>query len=132
MNSNTTDLAAIRHFYEDWPRAAEAGDVRNYLAFVTDDVVVMPPGQETIQGKEALEAWLGRSFGQARFRVTLDPPDEVRILGDWAFVRYAARLDVEPKAGGDAFPVHRRYLDVLRRESGGWWKAYCHMWNEPA
>ncbi len=132
MDPTTADLAAIRQFYEDWPRAAEAGDVGNYVAFVTDDVVVMAPGQRTIEGKAALAAWLGTSFDQARFLVELAPFDEIQILGDWAIVRYAARLEVKPKAGGDAFSVHRRYLDVLRREAGGWWKAYCHMWNAPA
>ena len=47
------DIDLIRQLYEEWPRAAQAGDIERYLSFLTEDVQLMPPNESEMRGKQA-------------------------------------------------------------------------------
>ena len=113
-----------------WPSAAEAGDIERYLTFVTDDVVMVPPNQPLLRGKEDLRSFLRTAIAAATFKIAIDPPEEVVVNGDWAYLRYHLVITITPKSGGASTASDRRYLDIWRRGADGVWRCHRHLWNE--
>ena len=120
----------IREQLRAWPSAAEAGDVERYLSFVTDDVLMLPPNETPLRGKQQLAKFLRGAFEVATFDITLHPPEELVVTGDWAYVRYRVQMAVNPKSGGANTALDRKYLDIWRRGADGIWRAHRHMWND--
>jgi ketosteroid isomerase-like protein len=99
------------------------------MANVTDDAMLlaMTPGGPPPVGRpalaEAIEGFLGG------FTVVWDgiQTEEVVVVGDLAFHRYTGVLSTTPKEGGETNRDDRRYLDILRRDAGGEWKLWQHI-----
>jgi len=124
------DSESIRMRLRDWPAAAEAGDIERYLTFVTDDVLVLPPNQAPLHGKQGVGDFLRGALEIATFDITAHPPEELVVSGDWAYLRYRVQMTVHLKSGGASSQLDRKYLDIWRREADGIWKCHRHMWND--
>lgn len=113
------DERAIRELVDTWLAASKAGDTATVLSLMTDDVVFMVPGREPF-GKEAFAA-ASQAMSQARIEGTRDIK-EIRILGDWAYLRSRLEVAMTPPDGGT--PVRRSgyTLTILRREPDGRWR----------
>jgi len=113
-----SDETAIRQVVETWMAATQRGDLSTILTLMTDDVLFMVPGQEPF-GKDAFAAAFETMAG-ARIDGTSEIV-ELKILGDWAFLRN--RIDVQASLpdGGQA---HRAgyTLTLLRKEADGQWR----------
>lgn len=114
----TDDERAIRTVVDRWFAATRAGDVAAVLELMTDDVVFMVPGREPF-GKVAFAA----SF-QGMANVVMEGTSEIvelRVLGDWAYLRNHIDLTVTPPSGE---PVRRSgyTLTILRKEHDGRWR----------
>ena len=114
----TDDEGAIRDLVETWMRASKDGDTATVLDLMTDDVLFLTPGREPF-GKEEFAA-----NSDAMKDMHIDGRAEVlelRIFGDWAYVRNHIALTVTPPQG---VPVQRsgHTLTVLRKEADGMWR----------
>ncbi|MGB3330007.1 MAG: SgcJ/EcaC family oxidoreductase [Thermomicrobiales bacterium] len=95
------DEQAIRAVVDEWMRASRAGDVDTVLGLMTDDVVFSVVGREPF-GKDVFAA---ASRGMDGMTVAGSSEIvELRVLGDWAFIRNHIRMTIIP-ADGD--PVRR-------------------------
>jgi len=114
----TPDERAIRDLVAAWMQATEAGDIATVLSLMADDAIFMVPGREPF-GKEEFAAM---SQGMANVR-TQGKSDirELRVLGDWAYLRNYIDLTVTPRGGQ---PVKRAgyTLTILRRDTDGKWR----------
>jgi len=112
------DEQAIRDLIAKWMAATQAGDTDTVLGLMTDDVVFMTPGQEPF-GKDVFAA---RSQGMKRSRIEgTSDIRELRVLGDWAYLRNHIELTVTPPDG----PAMRRSgytLTILRKDPDGRWR----------
>ena len=114
----TDDEGAIRDLVETWMRASKDGDTATVLDLMTDDVLFLTPGREPF-GKEEFAA-----NSDAMKDMRIDGRAEVlelRIFGDWAYLRNHIALTVTPPQGA---PVQRsgHTLTVLRKEADGMWR----------
>jgi uncharacterized protein (TIGR02246 family) len=114
----TDDERAIRQVIDTWFTATKAGDVDTVLGLMTEDVVFMVPGREPF-GKEEFAAG-----SRAMANVTFDGASEIvelRVLGEWAYLRNHIDLRVTPPNGAT---VHRAgyTLTILRKERDGQWR----------
>ena len=114
----TEDERAIRELVDMWMEASRRGDVETVLSLMTDDIVFMTPGREPF-GKEefraASEAMSGVEMdGSAEIR-------EIRVLGDWAWIRNDIELTLTPPGGE---PMHRAgyTLSILHKCGDGKWR----------
>jgi uncharacterized protein (TIGR02246 family) len=114
----TEDERAIRDLVATWMEASRAGDVETVLNLMADDVVFMVPGREPF-GKEAFAA-AAQSMKDVGMEGTSDIR-ELRVLGDWAWLRSYIEVTVTPPGG--AKPVRRAgyTLTILRKEPDGRW-----------
>jgi len=112
------DERAIKAAIDRWFAATKSGDVETVLDLMTDDVVFMVPGKAPF-GKTEFAA---SSKGMAN--VTMDGKSEIvelRVLGEWAYLRNRIELTVTPKSG----PSTRKSgytLTIFRKESDGRWR----------
>ena len=114
----TDDERAIRELVDTWMAASRRGDVETVLGLMTDDIVFMTPGREPF-GKAEF-----RAQSEAMSGVELDGRAEIReirVLGDWAWIRNHIDLTVTPP---DAEPVHRAgyTLSLLQKGGDGKWR----------
>src|SRR4051794_143107 len=115
----TEDEKAIRELVDTWMSASKAGDLATVLDLMTDDIIFMVPGREPF-GKDEF-----RAQSEAMSGVELDGLAEIRemrVLGDWAWIRNHIDLTVTPAAGGE--PVKRAgyTLSVLEKGADGRWR----------
>jgi uncharacterized protein (TIGR02246 family) len=113
----TEDERAIRNLVETWMAASKVGDTAKVLSLMADDVVFMPPGREPF-GKEAFSA---AAQGQQAF--TIDGSSEIRelkVMGDWAYLRNFIALTLTPRNGSQPMKRSGYTLTILRKEGGRW------------
>ena len=111
------DEKAIRDLVTKWLEASKAGDTPTVLSLMSDDVVFMVPGREPF-GKEAFSA-----SSQAMRGVLIEGKSEileVKVLGDWAWMRSRLRVVVTPP-GGEAKAQSGYVLTVLKKKADGSW-----------
>lgn len=114
----TDDERAIRQLVETWMTASRAGDTATVLSLMCDDVVFMVPGQEPF-GKQAFAA-SSSAMQDAKIEGKSDI-QELRVMGDWAYLRNRLEITVTPPAGA---PTRRTgyTLTILRKEADGRWR----------
>jgi uncharacterized protein (TIGR02246 family) len=115
--SMTDDERAIRNLIDTWMSASRAGDLQSVLALMADDVIFMVPGQKPF-GKEAFTA---NSERMKNVRIDGQSTiEELKILGDWAYIRNHIDLTMTPESGA---PMRRAgyTLTILRKEADGRW-----------
>jgi len=113
----TDDERAIRTLIDTWMSATSDGDVDAVLRLMADDVIFMVPGQKPFGKREFAATSAG--MRNVRFDGRSDI-QELKVLGDWAYVRNYIDLTVTPDGGA---PVHRAgyTLTILRKEPDGRW-----------
>jgi uncharacterized protein (TIGR02246 family) len=111
------DEQQIRGLVEKWLAATRAGDTARVLNLMADDVVFLVPGVEPF-GKDVFAA---NSASMKGFRIEgRSEIQELKILGDWAWMRTRLRVVVKPPDGKEM--VRSGYtLTILRKEPDGRW-----------
>jgi len=117
QDSITNDERAIRDLVATWMEASRAGDTAKVLSLMADDVIFQVPGREPF-GKEAFAA-MSQGMKGVRMEGSSDIR-ELRVLGDWAYLRNHIAITVTPPGGK---PVKRAgyTLTILRKEKNGQW-----------
>jgi uncharacterized protein (TIGR02246 family) len=112
------DEKAIRRLIETWMRATKEGDLSIVLSLMSDDVIFMVPGREPF-GKEEFAA----SFQQLK-NVRIDTESniqEVKVLGDWAYLRNRLSVTMVPLQGGRKVRRRGYTLSVMNKTPAGNW-----------
>jgi len=102
---------------EKWLSATRAGDTPTVLNLMADDVVFLVPGLEPF-GKDIFAA---NSAKTKDIRIEgKSEIQELKILGDWAWMRTRLRVAFTPPNGKEM--VRSGYtLTILRKEPDGRW-----------
>ena len=116
----TSDEQEIRQLVQTWMAATKSGDIETVLSLIAADVVFLAPGRPPMIGKEsfAVAARGQASQGGSRFDGTSEI-QEIRILGEWAFMWTRLTVVATPPAG-DAMTRAGHTLSILRKENGRW------------
>jgi uncharacterized protein (TIGR02246 family) len=117
QDSTANDERAIRDLVATWMAASQAGDTAKVLSLMADDVIFQVPGREPF-GKEAF-ANMSQGMKGVRMEGTSDIR-ELRVLGDWAYLRNHITITVTPPGGK---PMKRAgyTLTILRKQTNGQW-----------
>jgi uncharacterized protein (TIGR02246 family) len=113
-----SDEQAIRALIATWMTASKAGDTETVLGLMADDVVFLLPGQPPMRGKAAFAA---AQFKQQPFKFdTTSEIEEIKALGEWAYVWTTLSIVVVPAEG--AAPIKRQgnTLSILKKQSRKW------------
>ena len=113
----STAEKAIRKLIEDWMQASAKGDGAALLNMMSDDVIFMTAGGEPF-GKEQFAERM-QALRDAHMEAKSEPV-EIKVLGDWAYVRNHIVVTMTPKSGQ---PTRRSgyTLTILNRKPDGAW-----------
>ncbi len=122
------DIAAIRGLFEQFDSTATAGLAEEWMSLLSDDVIWMVPNQAALVGKDAVLGRVGPFFSNLNME-HVTGVDEVRVAGDWAYVRGTYSFGVTPKAGGDTTEEVGKIVYILGRQADNSWKITRAIWN---
>jgi ketosteroid isomerase-like protein len=127
----TAESAKLLQRDAEWADLAMAGkDVEKIVSYWTDDAVLMDPGQPTIQGKQAIRAFVTASVNTPGFKIhwvsekpTFSPD------GKMAYMRGLTDLNVPgPKSG--TVTVHLQGYTIWRIDADGQWRCVVDIGTE--
>src|SRR5215831_21272836 len=115
-----TDEDEIRELVATWMAATKAGDIETVLSLMADDIVFLVPGQLPM-GKATFAAAAKAQSGQdaPKFDGTSEI-QEIKVLGDWAFMWTKLTVVVTPPGGAQSMTREGHTLSILRKQSGKW------------
>lgn len=137
VNAAAVDIQAERanllRLDKAWAAAAAARDVDKIVSFWADDATVIPPGQPTVAGKEALRQFVVQTLALPGFSITWETKDfVVAASGDMAYGLATNRITLND-AQGHPVTERARALTVWRKGADGNWKCAVDTWNpEPS
>ena len=118
------DVDAIKAVSAAEFAALVAEDVDAHLAVLTEDCILLPPGEPAVMGLEAIATW-SAAFGEM-FDVSGGyTGSEVVVLGDLAIEHYTGEMTIEGAPG----PVTFKGIHVYDRQADGSWKIVRDVWN---
>src|SRR5690348_1931773 len=90
------DEEQIRALVATWMRATKAADVDTVLSLMTEDVVFLVPGRAPMRKTEFAAVAQEQAAGSAPAIEGSSEIQEIRVLGDWAFMWTKLRVVVTP------------------------------------
>ena len=114
------DEQEIRRLVSTWMAATKAGDVGAVLALMADDAVFLVPGHPPMRKADFAAAAQAQAGPNAPQIDGSSDIQEIRLIGDWAFMW--ARLSVTITPAGGGLPVTREghTLTILAKQGGKW------------
>jgi len=111
-----TDEQAIRQLVAEWMRASQAGETEKVLRLMADDVVFLVPGHPPMSKAEFAASQAAMRDVEIEGHSQIQ---EVRVLGDFAYMWTRLSVEVKPKNGK---PIKRagHTLSVLEKQNGKW------------
>ncbi len=132
------DREQIDALYAGWRTAVETSDIDGYINSLHSDVRLLPPGAPAIVSAEAYRDFLKPVFATATYKIVVDTPPQIEIVGDMAIAEYDYTIELtlidpdvgvsEPGALTDT-RTSSRYFDVLRKNDAGEWRVWRHSWQ---
>ena len=114
-----SDEAAIREIWLTYSTARVAGDAETWLSLWDPDGVRMPPGARAADFATFSQG-IPAAFAASKPPSMEIVPDEVVIMGDWAFS--SGNFTVGEQVDG-------KFLTVFRRQDDGTWRIYRDAFN---
>jgi uncharacterized protein (TIGR02246 family) len=117
VTDTSSDEEAIRGLVDKWLSASEKGDLPTILDLMADDVIFMVPDKEPF-GKEQFS----RNYEDTKGGTMKTESDiqEIKIIGDWAWMRNFLRVTFTDANGKSA--KHSGYvLTILNKRPDGSW-----------
>lgn len=120
MQDKQTDEQEIRALVARWMEATRSGDVETVLSLIAEDAVFLLPGQPPMR-KQGFAAASAAQTGKDAPRIDGNSEiQEVRVLGDWAFMWSHLSVEVTPPHGAPAMRRAGHTLTLFRKQAGKW------------
>ena len=114
------DEEEIRQLVSTWMAASRAGDVETVLSLMADDVVFLVPGQPVMRKADFAAAARAQSGEGAPQFDGESEIQEIRVLGDWAFMWTKLAVTVTPPGGAQPMTRAGHTLSILNKQVGKW------------
>ena len=108
--------------------ADNARDVERVMSFYADDAVLMPPNASPVTGHRVIRPRYEELFAAA-LPAIVSTLDEVRVAGDWAFVRGKNTGVMRSRSGGEPRALNDVFVMILQRGADGQWKIARLIWH---
>lgn len=114
------DEQEIRQLTSTWMTATKTGDVDTILSLMSDDAIFLVPGQPVMRKPDFAAAARAQSGPDAPKFDGSSEIQEIRILGDWAFMW--TKLTVVATPPGNVASITRKgyTLTILEKQDGKW------------
>ena len=114
------DPAPIQALMRTTAEMNNAGDVEGWVALFDEGAVYMPPGMPPVTTREGLRDVARAGFTSWRSEIEI-VPEEIVVLGAWAFARDRVTGTATPRAGGESVSIDMKQIVIYRRQPDGRW-----------
>jgi len=114
------DEEEIRELVSTWIRATKSGDIDTVLSLMSDDIVFLMPGQPVMRKAGFAAAARAQGGNKAATFDGTSEIQEIRVLGDWAFMWTKLTVVATPPGGGPLITRSGHTLSILRKHNGRW------------
>ena len=115
-----SDGQEIRQLVATWMAATKAGDVETVLSLMAEDVVFLVPGQPAMRKADFAAAARAQAGGEAPRFDGKSEIQEIKVLGDWAFMWTHLTVVATPPGGGEPMTRAGHTLSILEKQNGKW------------
>jgi len=128
-DTRAADEAAVRKADVDWATAAQSKQPDAWLAFYTDDTVVLPPNDQPASGKDSIRKSVAGLLAMPGLSINWQPTKvEVARSGDIAY-SYGTYGIIFNDPSGKPVTDQGKYTEVWKKQSDGGWKCVLDMWS---
>jgi uncharacterized protein (TIGR02246 family) len=110
-----SDVEQIRQVVATWMTASKAGDVDTVLSLITEDVVFLVPGRPPMRKSEFAKASRAQSTQGGPKIDGTNEIQEIKVLGDWAFMWTKLSVVVTPPVGSPPIERAGHTLTILKK-----------------
>jgi len=110
----------IRQLVSTWMAATKSGDFETVLSLMSDDVVFLMPGQPVMRKADFAAAARAQSGQDGPRFDGASEIQEIKILGEWAFMWTKLTVVVTPPGNGKPMTRAGHTLSVLKKQGGKW------------
>jgi uncharacterized protein (TIGR02246 family) len=110
---------AVEQTREQHVAAVNAGDVEAATHLFAPDAIFLPPGQPSLEGTAAINAWFTQVFASLRVQGFTLQPGALEECGDIAIEHGSWNAIFAPRDGSAGMPTGGTYLTVYARLADG-------------
>ena len=118
--------AAITSMNQKFMDAFKRGDAAGIAALYTDEAKLLPPGNQMVSGREAIESFWQGAMNMGIKEAKLETV-RVEAEGNLAYEIGRFALAVQPESG-EGTTIAGKYV-VVWKNQGGTWKLHADIWN---
>jgi uncharacterized protein (TIGR02246 family) len=123
------DEAAVRQTDENWNKAAQSKKVDDWVAFYSDDAVILPPNEKKADSKEGIRKSIGEMLALPGLAIQWAPTKvEVARSGDLAYTQGSYTLTTTD-AHGKPNTDQGKTVEIWKKQADGSWKCIVDMWS---
>jgi uncharacterized protein (TIGR02246 family) len=116
----------------EFHQALRTNDAEALFAHVAEDVLLMPPREQAVRGKQAMRDWYDAFLCQYRTS-SLTLSDREVFVGDrWAVELGSYQWGLTPVAGGGDVLDLGNYMQLWTSQADGRWRFEREIWNSSA
>jgi len=120
---------AVRKADADWVKAASSKKVEDWVAFYSEDAVVLPPNEKTVAGKAAISKPIGELLSLPELTISWTPTAvEVAKSGELAYLYGTYQMSFK---GPDGKPVadNGKMVEIWKKQADGTWKCVVDTYS---
>jgi uncharacterized protein (TIGR02246 family) len=114
------DEQEIRQLVTTWMAASKAGDTDTVLSLMADDLAFLLPGQPVMRKADFAAATRPQEGQEAPRMDASSEIQEIKILGDWAFMWTRLRVVVTPPGAAQSMTRAGHTLTILKKQRDQW------------
>jgi len=126
-DTRAADEAAIRNADADWSKTAQTKQADAWVAFYSDDAVVLPPNAPAADNKDSIRKAIADLLALPGLSVSWQAV-KVEAAGDIGYDRGTYEL-TSKNAKGKPTTDHGKYVAIWKKQSDGSWKCIVDTWN---
>ena len=113
----------------DWAKACATGNVELIVSFWAEDATILPPGQVSVVGKEAIRKFVRESLEIPGFSLTWEPEQAtIAVGGDLGYLIEKNQTTFKDESG-TLQTQHGKVTTIWRKDPAGRWKCVIDIWN---
>jgi len=127
-DTHDADVKAISDTEAQANQAWATKDADKIMAFYADDAVLITPGTDPVQGKDAIRTSLKGMLADPAVSLTFQSSKvDVAKSGDLAYSEGSYKLTVTDPATHKPINDHGNYVTTFRKQADGSWKAVADI-----
>ena len=127
-DTRAADTQALKDIEAGWNQDWAAKDAGRLVAHYADDAVLMAPGMDAAQGKDAIRKGLGEMVADPALSLKFQASMvEVSKSGDLGYTQGSYTLTATDSASKKPITDHGSYVTTYRKQADGSWKAVADI-----